>query len=146
MPMNSIQFQHGLSLPEFFERYGTEQQCIAALEQVRWPDGFVCPRCQGTSCSRIRTRTHPLYQCCSCRHQSSLTAGTVLQATKLPLTQWFFGYVSDRAGQERHLGAVAGTPAWGELPHRLAAAPQAHGRHGGPARRTLYAARRHPGR
>lgn len=35
MPMNSIQFQHGLSLPEFFKRYGTEQQCVAALEQVR---------------------------------------------------------------------------------------------------------------
>ncbi len=48
MAMNSIQFQPGMSLSEFFEQYGTERQCERALEQARWPEGFNCPRCGGT--------------------------------------------------------------------------------------------------
>ena len=86
MPMNRIQFQIGLSMPEFFKRYGTETQCAEALEQARWPSGFRCPRCDGAAYSRIGGRTHPLFQCCACRHQCSLTADTVMQGTKLPLT------------------------------------------------------------
>ena len=45
MPMNRIQFQPGMSLSQFLELYGTEEQCEAALEQTRWPNGFRCPRC-----------------------------------------------------------------------------------------------------
>jgi hypothetical protein len=45
MPQNTIQFQKGLSLPEFLQDYGTEDQCKQALEQWRWPHGFVCPSC-----------------------------------------------------------------------------------------------------
>jgi hypothetical protein len=45
MAMNRIQFQSGLSLPQFMELHGTEAKCEAALEQARWPDGFRCPRC-----------------------------------------------------------------------------------------------------
>ncbi len=45
MPMNKIQFQAGVSLSEFFERYGSESQCEAALTALRWPEGFRCPRC-----------------------------------------------------------------------------------------------------
>ena len=89
MAMNPIQFQPGLSMPEFFERYGTEAQCAAALEQTRWPNGFRCPRCEGTAYSRVRRRHHTLYQCCACRHQTSLIAGTLMQGTKLPLATWF---------------------------------------------------------
>jgi len=40
MPINGIQMQKGLSLPEFIQLYGTEQQCEAALQKVRWPQGF----------------------------------------------------------------------------------------------------------
>ena len=43
MPMNRVQFQKGLSLPEFMDRYGTEEQCEQALVAARWPGGFVCP-------------------------------------------------------------------------------------------------------
>lgn len=89
MPMNRIQFQPGLSMPEFFRRYGQEAQCAAALEQARWPGGFRCPRCQGAAYSRVQRRTHALFQCRACRHQTSLIAGTVMQGTKLPLTVWF---------------------------------------------------------
>ena len=45
MAQNRIQFQPGMSMPEFIAQYGTEEQCAAALEQTRWPDGFRCPRC-----------------------------------------------------------------------------------------------------
>ena len=49
MAMNRIQFQPGLSMPEFLKDYGTEAQCEQALEAVRWPEGFRCPRCSGTA-------------------------------------------------------------------------------------------------
>ena len=45
MAMNRVQFQAGLSMPEFFELYGTEAQCRQALAAARWPAGFVCPAC-----------------------------------------------------------------------------------------------------
>ena len=86
MPMNRIQFQAGLSMPEFLQRYGTEPSCEAALEKARWPAGFRCPRCDGVTYSRVRGRTYALFQCQACRHQTSLIAGTVMQGTKLPLT------------------------------------------------------------
>ncbi|WP_144290425.1 transposase, partial [Chitinilyticum litopenaei] len=67
MSMNLVQFQRGLSLPEFQRRFGTEPQCQAALEKARWPQGFRCPHCQHTACYRIGNRTHPLFQCTQCR-------------------------------------------------------------------------------
>ena len=89
MAQNKIQFQPALSLPEFFRRYGTVEQCEAALEQARWPGGFRCPRCQGSSAWSYRRGKQPLRLCSGCGYQCSLTAGTILQDTKLPLTTWF---------------------------------------------------------
>jgi hypothetical protein len=89
MAMNRIQFQPGLSMPEFVKRYGSEAQCAVALEQARWPMGFRCPRCHGATYTRLGGRTLPLFLCRACRHQTSLIAGTVMQGTKLPLTVWF---------------------------------------------------------
>jgi ISXO2-like transposase domain/Transposase zinc-ribbon domain len=77
----------GLSEAQFQAAYGTEAQCRAVVEKLRWPDGFVCPVCGGGTCHRLNTR--PKIQCGSCRHQTSLTAGTIFHATKLPLTRWF---------------------------------------------------------
>jgi transposase-like protein len=87
--MNRIQFQPGLSMPEFFRQFGTEAQCEAALEGARWPQGFRCPCCGGAAHCVVRSRGRKLYQCNACRHQSSLIAGTVFQGTKLALTVWF---------------------------------------------------------
>lgn len=47
MGMNRVQFKKDLSMAVFMERYGTEEQCHAALVASRWPNGFVCPRCGG---------------------------------------------------------------------------------------------------
>jgi hypothetical protein len=67
--------------------YGTEGECRAVVEELRWPEGFVCPLCGGREGKWLSTR--PKIQRRACRHQVSLTAGTILHATKLPLTSWF---------------------------------------------------------
>jgi transposase-like protein len=77
----------GLSEAQFRAAYGTEEQCRAVVEELRWPSGFVCPACGG--CEGTQLSTRPEVQCRSCRHQTSLTAGTIFHATKLPLTSWF---------------------------------------------------------
>jgi transposase-like protein len=84
---NKVQFQKGLSEEAFRARYGTEEQCRAELFSWRWPDGFICPVCQGTAYVEIKHRK--LYQCSRCRRQASLIAGTIFHSTKLPLTTWF---------------------------------------------------------
>lgn len=60
MTINRIQFQPGLSMPEFLKLYGTEEQCAATLEQARWPKGFCCPNCSEATYSRVRGRTQIL--------------------------------------------------------------------------------------
>jgi hypothetical protein len=77
----------GLSEAQFREAYGSEEQCRAVVEKLRWPAGFVCPACGG--CEGTWLSTRPKIQCRACRHQVSLTAGTIFHATKLPLTSWF---------------------------------------------------------
>lgn len=75
------------SLAEFQARFSTEEACAAYLAQSRWPDGFICPRCGGTEAFSLARRG--LYQCKPCGYQVSLTAGTVMHRTRVPLTQWF---------------------------------------------------------
>ena len=89
MAMNRIQFQPGLSMPEFLKYYGTEGQCEHALEAMRWPSGFTCPRYGHAAHYVLRDGVRKVFQCNACRHQASLIARTVFQGTKLPLTIWF---------------------------------------------------------
>ncbi|MGD9949798.1 MAG: transposase [Desulfobulbus sp.] len=56
MPKNKIQFQKGLSLPEFLARYSSEGQCRDALLKLRWPKKIVCPKCGHAACSVIQGR------------------------------------------------------------------------------------------
>ena len=87
MSRNPVQFQNGLSLAEFHRRYGTEEQCHAALVAMRWPDGFVCPKCGGTKHSYAQARR--IFQCSACRAQTSARAGTIFHKSTTPLTKWF---------------------------------------------------------
>lgn len=89
MPINRIQFQPGLSIFEFTERYGTEEKCEAALAAVRWPQGYECPRCQGHAARAFRRGRQAYRECTSCRYQCSLIVGTMFESTKVPLTRWF---------------------------------------------------------
>ena len=77
----------GLSEAEFRERFGTEEACREALFDMRWRDGLICPACGGRSFCELTARK--VFQCNRCKRQVRLTAGTVFQDTKLPLTTWF---------------------------------------------------------
>jgi ribosomal protein L37AE/L43A len=87
MARNPIQFQKGLSLPEFLENYGTEDQCRAALEEMKWGRGFCCPECGFEKYIKLEKRH--LRQCSSCKHQTSVRAGTIFHGSPTPLTKWF---------------------------------------------------------
>jgi ribosomal protein L37AE/L43A len=89
VPMNRVQFQPGLSMAEFMDRYGTEEQCEAALIAARWPRGFRCPACGGAPRTSFRREGRLYWQCTACQHQCSLTSGSIFEATKLPLRRWF---------------------------------------------------------
>ena len=89
MATNRVQFQRGLSMTEFFERYGTEDKCRDALAAARWPRGFVCPACGGAARSAFEREQMRYWQCAACAHQTSLISGTMFQGTKLALRVWF---------------------------------------------------------
>ena len=73
---------------EFRERFATEDACRAELFRLRFAEGFVCPKCGGREFYPIKGRN--TYQCRSCRHQTSVTAGTVMHRPHLSLTVWFW--------------------------------------------------------
>jgi transposase-like protein len=70
-----------MPLSQFLELYGTEKQGEAALEKARWPNGFHCPRCGEQEHGLVHGRRHRRYQSRSCRHQTTVTAGTIMEAT-----------------------------------------------------------------
>src|ERR1700745_2969985 len=77
------------SLIEFQQRFGDEAACAQYLIATRWPDGFVCPRCGGSKAWRLETKAWT-YECAGCGRQTSVTAGTIMHHSKLPLTAWFW--------------------------------------------------------
>ena len=89
MAMNRLQFQPGLSMADFMNRYGSEEQCEATLVDSRWPTGFACPACGCGHSSSFRREGRLYFQCTACRHQCSVISGTIFEATKLPLSRWF---------------------------------------------------------
>jgi transposase-like protein/predicted RNA-binding Zn-ribbon protein involved in translation (DUF1610 family) len=76
------------SLLEFQRDFPDDAACVRYLAGRRWPTGFVCPACGATRAHELPTRR--LWQCSACRQQTSLTAGTVLHGTRLPLITWFW--------------------------------------------------------
>jgi transposase-like protein len=74
------------TLAEFERRFATDEACRGYLAQARWPDGFCCPKCGHRRAWPTRT---VLLQCASCGRQTSVTAGTIFQDTRTPLTIWF---------------------------------------------------------
>ena len=89
MAQNRIQFQKGLSLPGFLRDFGTEEQCVTALEQMRWPEGFACPACGSSGFCIVWHRKVKTFQCKGCHSQTTVTSGTIFHSSKLPLTTWF---------------------------------------------------------
>ena len=119
MPMNTVQFQLGLSMPEFIQLYGTEAQCEATLAQTCWQEGFCCPVCGHRGHCLLPSRPRLTFQCNACHRQTSLIAGTLFQGSNLPLTTWFLAiYLISQVktglpalALKRHLG-VSYPTAW----------------------------------
>lgn len=86
--MSFMATQEAISLIGFQTKYGTEAACQTHLFQMRYPKGFVCPRCGCPQCYPIESRR--LLQCKECGYQASLTVGTVMEKTHLPLQVWFW--------------------------------------------------------
>lgn len=74
------------NLMEFEARFASEEACREYLFTLRWPDGFRCPRCEG---SKAWPTDRGLWHCAACGHQVSVTAGTIFQDTRKPLQMWF---------------------------------------------------------
>jgi transposase-like protein len=79
----------GRTLAEFQKAFADEADCAAFLFKRRWPDGFVCPACGRRRAVALKSRPR-LFECLDCGRQTSITAGTALHRSKLPLTTWFW--------------------------------------------------------
>ncbi len=77
------------SLIEFQKRFSDEAACAAYLREARWPKGFVCPACGGVRGWGLATKAWT-HECAACHKQTSVTAGTVMHGSKLPMTVWFW--------------------------------------------------------
>jgi len=77
-----------LSFSQFIKRFPNEESCVKYLYTVKWPNGFVCPVCGHQHCYELNG--YGRYQCANCRHQTSLTANTVMHRSHMPLTKWFW--------------------------------------------------------
>ncbi len=69
------------------DRYSSDDACRDLLENLRWPNGVVCPRCGSLGISTIKKRR--VYDCNDCRYQFTVTAGTIMHDSHLPLRKWF---------------------------------------------------------
>ena len=82
------------SIIEVFQRFDTEEKCIAHFERLRWPSGPICPKCEGKRVFKFDTygktgKPRHLYECVDCRYQFSVTVGTIFHNSHLPLVKWF---------------------------------------------------------
>ena len=124
--MGRAKIESNMDMMELMERFGTEEKCRAILEELRWPDGVRCPRCNSVKISRIHERDQ--FDCDDCRYQFSVTSGTIWHDTHLPLRKWFIAIyltVESKKGfsanQMKRVLGVSYKTAW-FLCHRIRAA------------------------
>jgi len=111
------------TLLELESRFSSEEACAEYLSALRWPEGWVCPRCSGADALSIRRNRR---RCDNCRYEMSVTAGTIFQDSHLPLTIWFramWQITSQKngisaLGLQRVLGLGSYKTAWAML-HKL---------------------------
>jgi hypothetical protein len=70
------------------QEFSTEDDCLKYLQQIKWPNDFICPCCGNDPCYEI-TKRH-LYECTQCKKQTSVMAGTLFHGSKISLLQWFW--------------------------------------------------------
>ena len=107
-----------MTFEEFTTQFATEEQCRTYLYQLRFPHGFVCPKCKQQGEPILLGET--LYRCQKCRHQTSVIAGTIFQDTRKSLKTWFTAIWwittqkngASAKGLQRILGIKSYTTAW----------------------------------
>jgi transposase-like protein len=86
-----------MNLIDVTSKLATDEQCVAFLEKVRWPNGVRCPICGGDKISRVQ-RKNPgknkrlnFYTCleATCQQQFTVTSGSMFHDSHLPLHKWF---------------------------------------------------------
>ena len=105
------------NLMEFEKRFNSEKACREYLFNIRWPDGFKCPRCKHNKAWVINGQ---LYKCRNCNFRSSVTAGTIFQDSRKPLQMWFkaMWHITNQKhgisalGLQRSLGLGSYQTAW----------------------------------
>jgi hypothetical protein len=110
------------TLLELERRFAKEDACRSYLFSLRWPEGFICPRCGGRNAWAM---DRGLWLCQGCRAQVSVTSGTIFQGSRLPLTLWFraIWYITTQKNGVSALGPAAGL-GFGQLQDGLGAAAQ----------------------
>ena len=111
------------TLLAFEDRFSTEKACEDYIVALRWPNGFVCPGCDGRTGWRT---TRSRLECATCHLQVSITAGTIFHKTRKPLRLWFHAmwwvtsqkYGANALGLQRILGLGSYVTAWAWL-HKL---------------------------
>lgn len=112
---------------EFLSFFSSDEQCLASLSRLRWPDGFRCPSCERDEYwLRGDLRGDGRFLCCACRQKTSVTAGTLFAGTRLGLRTWFAAawFVVNKTnrvsalGLQRVLGFGSYETAWAWL-HKL---------------------------
>lgn len=108
---------------EFEQQFTSEEACREYIFQLRWPDGFQCPRCQNQKAWNTKEN---LYYCTNCGYKASITSGTIFQDTRKSLMVWFraMWHVTNQKhgvsalGLQRALGLGSYRTAWAWL-HKL---------------------------
>lgn len=111
------------SLPEFFRMFRDNKSCIQFVTDSRWPDGKQCPKCNGGNFYTDSEGRAGRLQCSSCKYLFSVTAGTVMENTKLPISTWLqaaFLMATDKRGisakqLQRALGIKSYETSWSML-------------------------------
>jgi transposase-like protein len=117
---------------ELEKQFSDEQACCDYLAKLRWPDGWICPRCSGQRGWRGSRRR---WICRDCGYQSTVTAGTIFADTHTPLPLWFRAiwqitsqkHGASALGLQRVLGLGSYETAWTWL-HKLRRAMVRRGR------------------
>ncbi len=76
-----------MNLLTLMDHYNSDDRCRALLERLRWPSGVACLRCGSLKLTEIEARNQ--YHCNDCSYQFSVTAGTMMHDSHLPLRKWF---------------------------------------------------------
>jgi len=121
------------SYGEFLSWFRTDEDCLDYLEWLRWPSGFSCPTCGHSGGWRL---SDGRFMCPDCGGRSSVTAGTIFDRTRTPLTVWFSAcwlFASGKDGisalsLKRTLEIGSYQTAWAML-HRLRSVLVRPGRH-----------------